>query len=161
MVEHKDIIRAVQNLANGLLSYKTDMEEFQREIFEKNKYLWAEDREEIINTFVLTNPLTVDIRDMFLYYDGITQSIETMIPKRIIGPIEVRMNNTMQKLVTESKKWKVLLGQLLSVQYKKQLDEMIDFIKEHEKILQKPINNLDDVRQAMAVLEKIRDNYIE
>lgn len=137
------------------------MEEFQKEIFEKHKYLWAENREEVIYSFVLTNPLTVNIRDMFLYYDSITQSLENMSQKRVIGPIEVRMNNTSVKLVAESKKWKVMLGQMLSVQYKKQLDEMIDFIKEHDKILQKPINDLDDVRQAMAVLEKVRDNYIE
>lgn len=137
------------------------MEEFQKEIFEKHKYLWAENREEVINSFVLTNPLTVNIRDMFLYYDSITQNLEDMSQKRVIGPIEVRMNNTVQKLVAESKKWKVMLGQMLSVQYKKQLDEMIDFIKEHDKILQKSINDLDDVRQAMAVLEKVRDNYIE
>lgn len=161
MVEHKDVIRAVQNLANGLLSYKSDMEEFQREMFEKYKYLWAEDREDIINAFVVTNPLTVDIRDMFLHYDNITQKLETMSTKRTIGPIEVRMGNTIDKLVSESKKWKVLLGQLLSVQYKKQLDEMIEFITEQNNILDKPINDLDDVRQAMVVLEKVRDNYIE
>ncbi|XP_026846872.1 dynein heavy chain 8, axonemal [Drosophila persimilis] len=161
VVEHKDVIRAVQNLANGLLSYKSDMEEFQREMFEKYKYLWAEDREDIINAFVLTNPLTVDIRDMFLHYDSITQKLETMSPKRTIGPIEVRMSNTLDKLVVESKKWKVLLGQLLSVQYKKQLDEMIEFIAEQNNILDKTINDLDDVRQAMVVLEKVRDNYIE
>lgn len=161
MVEHKDVIRAVQNLANGLLSYKSDMEDFQRDMFEKYKYLWSEDREEIISAFVVTNPLTVDIRDMFLHYDNITQKLETMSPKRIIGPIEVRMGNTIEKLVSESKKWKVLLGQLLSVQYKKQLDEMIEFITEQNNILEKPINDLDDVRQAMVVLEKVRDNYIE
>lgn len=64
------------------------------------------------------------------------------------------------KYVEESKKWKVLLGQLLSAQYKKQLDEMVDFITEMELILSKPINDLDDVRQAMNCLEKIRDNFI-
>jgi len=161
VVEHKDVIRAVQNLANGLLSYKSDMEEFQRDMFERYKYLWSDDREDIINSFVLKNPLTVDIRDMFLHYDNITLKIETMSPKKIIGPIEVRMESTIEKLVSESKKWKVLLGQLLSVQYKKQLDEMIEFITEQNNILDKPINDLDDVRQAMVVLEKVRDNYIE
>lgn len=53
-----------------------------------------------------------------------------------------------------------MLGQLLSAQYKKQLDEMVDFITEMEIILSKPINDLDDVRQAMNCLEKIRDNFI-
>lgn len=65
------------------------------------------------------------------------------------------------KFVEESKKWKTLCGQLLSAQYKKQLDEMVDFISEQENILLKPINDLDDVRLAMLCLEKIRDNFIQ
>ena len=64
------------------------------------------------------------------------------------------------KFVEESKKWKIQLGQLLSAQYKKQLDDMVDFIAEQEFILAKPINDLDDVRMAMNCLEKIRENFI-
>lgn len=62
--------------------------------------------------------------------------------------------------MAESKKWKVQLGTLLSTQYKKQLDEMVEFITEQENILAKPINDLDDVRMAMMCLEKIRENFI-
>lgn len=65
-----------------------------------------------------------------------------------------------QKFVDESKKWKTALGVLLSTQYKKKLDEMVDFITEQQNILQKPINDLDDVRLAMVCLEKVRDNFI-
>ncbi|XP_039952580.1 dynein heavy chain 8, axonemal [Bactrocera tryoni] len=160
VVDHKDIIRAITNLANGLLLYKHDVDEFLLETFNKFKYLWSEDREQIIQRFVDTNPLTVDIRDKFIYYDNITTDLEEMAAKKVIGPIEIRMEKAIAKYVEESKKWKVMLGQLLSAQYKKQLDEMVDFITEMEIILSKPINDLDDVRQAMNCLEKIRDNFI-
>lgn len=61
----------------------------------------------------------------------------------------------------ESKKWKLILGKLLGANYKKQLDEMVDFIADMENILSKPIKDLDDVRMAMNCLEKIRDNFIQ
>lgn len=64
------------------------------------------------------------------------------------------------KFIDESKKWKTALGVLLSAQYKKKLDEMVDFITEQQNILQKPINDLDDVRLAMLCLDKVRDNFI-
>lgn len=71
------------------------------------------------------------------------------------------VERTYLKFIEESKKWKNCLGQLLSARYKKQLDEMVDFISEQENILAKPINDLDDVRLAMLCLERIRDNFIE
>lgn len=73
---------------------------------------------------------------------------------------QLKIEKAIVKFVEESKKWKTLLGQLLSAQYKKQLDEMVDFITEMENILSKPINDLDDVRLAMNCLERIRDQYI-
>lgn len=38
---------------------------------------------------------------------------------------------------------------------------MVDFIKTQEKILGKPIKDLDDCRLAMSCLEIIRSNFIE
>ncbi|XP_055849438.1 dynein axonemal heavy chain 8 [Episyrphus balteatus] len=161
IVEHKDIIRAVQNLATGLYIYKQDIEELLIKVFEKHKYLWAENRYEIIQSFVQTNPLTVDIRDKFVEYDNITSSLENLNPLAVVGAIEIRMHRVIEKLVEESRNWKTILGQLLSAQYKKQLNEMVDFINEMEFILSKPIKDLDDVRMAMNCLEKIRDNSIK
>lgn len=45
--------------------------------------------------------------------------------------------------------------------YKDKLNIMVDFIKTQEKILNKPIRDLDDCRLAMKCLEVIRDNFIE
>ncbi|KAI8124809.1 axonemal, Dynein heavy chain 8 [Lucilia cuprina] len=161
VIEHKDIMRAVQNLANGLMMFKQDIDDFLKYIFDKHKYLWISNRDKIIQEFVNTNPLTVDIRDKFIYYDNITSELEECKKRHCIGPIELRMEKAFDKFVEESKKWKTLCGQLLSAQYKKQLDEMVDFIAEQENILAKPINDLDDVRLAMLCLEKIRDNFIQ
>lgn len=38
---------------------------------------------------------------------------------------------------------------------------MVDFIKAQEKVLAKPIKDLDDCRLAMACLGRIRENFIE
>ncbi|XP_013102946.2 dynein axonemal heavy chain 8 [Stomoxys calcitrans] len=160
VIEHKDIARAVSNLGNGLMIFKSSIDEFLKRFFDDYKYLWAAEREDIIQAFVNTNPLTVDIRDKFAYYDEITSNLENANTRYLIGPIEIRMENAFEKLIEESKKWKTCLGQLLSAQYKKQLDNMVEFISEQEKVLAKPINNLDDVRQAMLCLERIRDHFI-
>lgn len=71
------------------------------------------------------------------------------------------LDKAISSFVEESKKWKLILGKLLGANYKKQLDEMVDFIADMENILSKPIKDLDDVRMAMNCLEKIRDNFIQ
>lgn len=91
MIEHKDILRANLNLANGLLMYKPEVEDFMKEIYDKHKFLWTEEREEIIKEFVKTDPLTVDIRDKFIFYDSITIELENMKSNQVIGAIEIRM----------------------------------------------------------------------
>ncbi|XP_076264862.1 dynein heavy chain 8, axonemal kl-3 [Rhynchophorus ferrugineus] len=64
-------------------------------------------------------------------------------------------------LLVESEAWKHIMGYNLSCRYKKKLNSMVDFIKTQEKILNKPIQDLDDCRNAMACLATIRENFIE
>jgi hypothetical protein len=62
---------------------------FRQQTYEQFKYLWVEDREEQICAFVATNPLTADIRDKFIEYDSITESIGNLPKTKTVGPIEV------------------------------------------------------------------------
>lgn len=88
-------MRAVTNLANGLMMFKQNIDEFLKTIFDKYKYLWSSNRDTIIQEFVNTNPLTVDIRDRFMHYDDLTSSLESAATRHVIGPIEIRMGKTM------------------------------------------------------------------
>lgn len=49
-------------------------------------------------------------------------------------------------LLVESEAWKHMLGKKLGLRYKSKLNDMVDFIKSQEKILSKPIKDLDDCR---------------
>lgn len=40
------------------------------------------------------------------------------------------------------------------------MDEILQFVTEHSKRLGRPINDLEDVRNAMGALEDIRQNEI-
>ncbi|KAL3284032.1 hypothetical protein HHI36_018202 [Cryptolaemus montrouzieri] len=64
-------------------------------------------------------------------------------------------------LIVESDAWKYIMGNNLALRNKQRLNKMVDFIKTQEKIMSKKIKDLDDCRQAMQCLERIRDNFIE
>lgn len=63
-------------------------------------------------------------------------------------------------LKVEWKEWKLVLGNMLLIAYRKKLADLWEFIEVKGDILQKPVKDLDDVRLAMACLEAVRDNFI-
>ncbi|XP_067008020.2 dynein axonemal heavy chain 8 [Anabrus simplex] len=64
-------------------------------------------------------------------------------------------------LQVECNAWKHLLGNYLSESYKDKLYKMVNYISEKSNILQRKIQDLDDVRLQMACLNDIRENFIE
>lgn len=66
-----------------------------------------------------------------------------------------------EALKIEIQAWKMHYGKQLNSIYKAKLDEIAEFEEEHSRKLAHPINDLEDVRQAMAALESIRNNQIE
>lgn len=59
--------------------------------YDKYKYLWADDREDIISEFVQTGPLTADIREKFIEYDGRTEVLEEMPKTYEMGAILINL----------------------------------------------------------------------
>ena len=64
-------------------------------------------------------------------------------------------------LHVEIKAWKLLFGKHLNFKYKEKMDKMGEFSDEYAVRLSRPIKDLEDVRQAMAALESIRQQQIE
>uniref|UniRef100_A0A6P7H2C1 Dynein heavy chain 5, axonemal-like n=1 Tax=Diabrotica virgifera virgifera TaxID=50390 RepID=A0A6P7H2C1_DIAVI len=125
------------------------------------KYLWAEDRDQQIQEYCNENPLIVEISEKFKEYDARADAIKQLPEKHDIGALQVLMDQYKMALLVESEAWKHTLGKKLCDNYREKLNAMVDFIKAQEKILNKPINDLDDCRIAMACLEVIRQNFIE
>ena len=60
----------------------------------------------------------------------------------------------------EAKAWKVLYGRSMNTNYLSLMEKIMEIIEDLSKRLSRPINDLDDVRQAMATLKELRDNEI-
>ncbi|KRT82784.1 hypothetical protein AMK59_4319, partial [Oryctes borbonicus] len=158
--EHKEIIRMFMGLQGAMFMLKPDVVKLL-ESYLSYAYLWAETREKQVQELVDTNPLIVEIREKFQEYEDRAEMIRQLPEEHKIGAVEIRMDKFKLALLIESDAWKHLLGKNLGLKYKDKLTEMVDFIKQQEKILAKPINDLDDCRLAMACLQLIRENFIE
>lgn len=61
----------------------------------------------------------------------------------------------------ESKTWKVALGQKIELGSKERLKNMIKYITDNEKILNRKLKDLDDLRLAMKCLKNIRVQFLQ
>lgn len=160
MSEHQEIVRALNTFAGGYQMLQPYIDKLLTRIYQAQCDLWSADQNETIAAFAETNPLTVEIRDKFIVYDNRTAALKAVDKFTRIGSVIIDMTAAYASIIEHSKTWKNLLGTRLLISYKKRLDEMVTFIKEMESVLVRPLEDLDDVRIAMACLETVREKSI-
>ncbi|XP_076759064.1 dynein heavy chain 8, axonemal kl-3 [Xylocopa sonorina] len=157
--EHKEIVRSIMSLQGAIVAIKEDIMEIAN-MYLRYAYIWSEERSNIIQKFVDSEPITQEIKEKFIEYDKLVEEIQILPQKHIVGPIEICMDKLKLALLVEARMWKVLLGQMLSTTYKEKLKRITDYINEKNKVLARDINDLEDVRIAMKCLGEIRDDFI-
>ncbi|CAG9816206.1 unnamed protein product [Phaedon cochleariae] len=158
--DNKEIIRIFMSLQGVMYLVHPDVVSLLEQYLEYS-YLWAEDRDQQIEKFCDQDPLIVEISEKFQEYDARAEHIKQLPEKHNIGAIQITMEQFKLALLVESDAWKHILGKKLGHRYNEKLNNMVDFIKTQEKVLNKPIKDLDDCRLAMNCLEVIRENFIE
>ncbi|KAJ8938536.1 hypothetical protein NQ318_016906 [Aromia moschata] len=158
--ENKEVMRIYMSLQGVMYLVNPDIVALLEKYLEYH-YLWAEDRDKKIEEFCEKNPLIVEISEKFQSYDDRAELIRQLPDYHNLGAVQIRMELFKLALLVESDAWKHSLGKKLGERYKEKLTNMVDFIKTQEKILSKPIKDLDDCRTAMNCLEVIREHYIE
>lgn len=159
--ENKEVSRTMLSFSSGLLLIDPKITKFMRKMYDEHSYLWSDTMEYSLEEFVKSDPLTVTIREKFQSFDQITADLRSANRMESIDSIIIQMDEAFEDFIEYSKQWKVCLGQLLRALYKKKLSDSVEFIEDVELVLQRPLNDLDDVGIAMECLKKIRENCIE
>ncbi|XP_043790719.1 dynein axonemal heavy chain 8 [Apis laboriosa] len=157
--DHKEIVRCVMSLQGAIMTIKEDIEDLCN-YYLKYSYIWSEDRDQLVQNFVDSEPITQVIKEKFVEYEDLVAEIENLPDSHIIGPIKISMEKLKLGFLVEARAWKTLLGQKLSVTYKEKLKKITEYINEKNKVLVRVIKDLEDVRIAMKCLSEIRDDFI-
>ncbi|KAL0129655.1 hypothetical protein PUN28_001727 [Cardiocondyla obscurior] len=157
--EHKDIIRSFTGLQGLILILRDDVSKVGNRYL-RYSYIWAENRNEIIQAFVDSKPLVQEIKEQFIKYEDLMTEIKNLPDWHILGPLQINTDKLKLALLVEASAWKKLLGISLSKKYKEKLQKLTDYIFDKNKVLSRPIKDLEDVRAAMKCLGEIRDNFV-
>ncbi|XP_058810344.1 dynein axonemal heavy chain 8 [Phymastichus coffea] len=159
IINHKEIIRSSMNLQGAMFVLKDDITQIGN-IYLQYSYLWTEDRNKQIEDFVKSKPFIHEIRAKFIKYEELFLEIENLQPYHTVGPLQINMDKLKLALMVEAIAWKITLGTVLSDSYKDKLKVISEYIVNKNKLLNRPIKDLEDVRIAMKCLAEVREDFI-
>uniref|UniRef100_A0A8C8LR66 Dynein heavy chain 5, axonemal-like n=1 Tax=Oncorhynchus tshawytscha TaxID=74940 RepID=A0A8C8LR66_ONCTS len=155
LAEHKDVTKAVIQLGSIVSSLRTEAGDVLQE-FHHFSTLWNQDPEEEVKTFLETSPSlpafstqissysVSDIHSLFYILDGFLFHTEHL----------------KLSLTQECRAWKRAFGAALNSQASADMADIYSFVDGLTKRLQRPVEDLEDVRGAMASLREVREAEI-
>lgn len=166
--DHKEIQTLRSYFEGGLFHCNKPITDLTSSLYNTYAYLWSETRTDSIKSFLEPKTditawykvkeeerLVVDIRDRFREYDIITNNIDNIDRRKRIKCIEIDLQPVVTSILDESRQWKNLLADGLRMQNKVVMDDIVEFITDHMKTLNRPLKDLDDVRMAMKCLDEV------
>ncbi|KAI0211059.1 Dynein heavy chain 8, axonemal [Lamellibrachia satsuma] len=160
IADHKDVNKTVMMLSSSIRSFRGEVnQKLQHET--TYNFLWEQDREEIVKEFMGGNPTLSDFREVISKLDVLIDNIDAMQRSSSVGAIELCTDELKAGLKEEVKSWKRLYGKHLNTMYKTKLMNIMEFQSEALKKLNRPIKDLEDVRQVMITTDAIRKQYID
>lgn len=128
--------------------------------FKTYQYIWQKDRDEDLREF-LTNDIRVSEFEIKIRsFSNLIDEINLYPELITVGAIALATEKLKMGFGLEIQLWKQYYGMACNQKYKKDMMQLLQFIDESEKKLQREIKDLDDIRLTMAALKEIRENEI-
>ncbi|GCB62030.1 hypothetical protein scyTo_0004192 [Scyliorhinus torazame] len=158
--EHKDVTKVMIQLSSIVSSLKTDAVEIL-DNFSHFSHLWNQDPAEKVKEFMDSKPILAEFNEQITYYSKLEAQIDELPSCYEVGSVQFDTQYLKLALVQECRSWKRAFGTALNRKTAMEMDEIYSFIENLNKQLNRPVNDLDDVRGAMAALKETRDAEIK
>ena len=116
---------------------------------------------EVYADFVKTKPTLEQFEGEIKKYMDIERRVLTFSPTHNIGALSLETAPLKAELRKTAALWKTQFAANLHAHGKEKLDELVTYVKETTKWLNRPVEDLDDVRSVMAIQQDIREKEAE
>ena len=158
--EHKDIQKVVIIL-NTIVNSTIVEVNSALQSFAHYNYLWKDDKDEAITTFIEIDPTLSEFEAKITFYEKESSNIIELSADKQVGAILLKSEPLRMALKAECDNWKNVYATRLNQRVRTDMTELIEFINDMSKKLNRQITDLDDVRSAMAALAKMREAEIK
>ncbi|RXN24689.1 dynein heavy chain axonemal-like protein [Labeo rohita] len=159
VTEHKDVNKALSQLVPVVSSLKADAGDILKGLSQFSD-LWKQDPAEQVKAFLETKPLLSEFSAKLSLYSTYETRIQELPSTCTVCPILYETDSLKLSLIQECRTWKRAFGAALNQKASVGMAEISSFVDGVSKQLQRPISDLDDVRETMAALQEIREAEI-
>ncbi|XP_074403128.1 dynein axonemal heavy chain 5 isoform X1 [Zonotrichia albicollis] len=160
IVEHKDVNKVVIQLSTIILALKTEALVLLK-TFSEFSDIWNKDPEEKVKEFIDTKPTMAEFQSQIRYFSQLEMQIRELPNHCALQSLEVATESLKIALIQECRSGQRTFGLALNKKSATDVGEIYSFIENVSKRLSRPIQDLDDVREAMEALREIRENEIK
>ena len=158
--ESKEVTKGYSMLSSCLSGLKLELSHFQS-IWDKYSEIWTIDREESIADMSKTKPKLKHYEEELHKYKMVKSQLTTEKDEFRFGTILVSTKEFKTTLENEVLQWNNMLTKAVHMKYKREMDFIIAQITDLDRKLDRPINDLDDIRIIMETQKKIREIEID
>ncbi|XP_059182778.1 dynein axonemal heavy chain 5 [Centropristis striata] len=156
LAEHRDITKLVIQLSSIVLSLRDQAADTLSELSHFST-LWNQDPEEQVQVFLQTEPSLTEFSSQISFYSKLQQQICSLPPLVPLGALLLDTEQLQLSLSHECRQWKRAFGAALHRHAAADTHRLFTFVDAMTKRLQRPIRDLEDVREAMATLREVRE----
>lgn len=146
--ENKDISKLVSLLFTCISSTKKDvLTALDR--FKEYQFIWQRDRDDELKEFALRKPKVGEYEARIKEFEQLINVINSHPEYIPVGAIALVTEKLKLGLTSEISLWKTSYGLSCNQKYKKEINEILLFIEDIMKRLQREIKDLDDIRYTL------------
>ncbi|CAH8622829.1 unnamed protein product [Heterobilharzia americana] len=158
--ENKEINKLGAMLTSALSPIQESIKSSLRR-FDRYKPLWEKSKTEEFNKFMMNNPSVVDFEEAIQNFYAEDELIINEPEICDCSPLAISTARLKDGLLAETSNWRLEYGRLCNSKFKKQVESLFTMIEKYDKILSRPISDLDDIRILMNALKDLREMEVD
>ena len=158
--ESKEVTKSYSMLANCMSGMKLELTQFQT-IWERYSEVWTYDREDYVEDLAKKKPRLKDYEEELHKFKMTKSQLSTEKDEFKYGLILISTSEFKTTLDNELQQWINMLTKAVHFKYKREMDFIIAQLNDFDRKLDRPINDLDDIRIIMETQKKIREIEID
>jgi dynein heavy chain len=160
VMENKEVVKALAQLSSCMAGMKMELTKFNQR-WQKYSEVWTTDMDDFLNDFITAKPGIYDFDRELKKFNMIEAELDSEQTDFHYGKMIVKTHEFKQSVKNEIRQWINLIGRAMQMKYRSEMNNIIAQINDLDKKLDRPMNDLDDIRIIMETQKKIRESEID
>ncbi|PAA70380.1 hypothetical protein BOX15_Mlig025839g1 [Macrostomum lignano] len=125
------------------------------------KHIWSANKQAVLRQFQEQSPKLFEYKTKILEFFEQEDFVNNSDSAIECGPIVILTERFKLSVKAELVEWRQIFGRALRLIYRSEVVKLFPEMEAINKVLDRPIKDLDDIRKVMAALKEVRDREVE